>query len=35
LARRYSWPAAAEKTFHFHAWLLGRGDRPDCVDVAE
>jgi len=35
LARRYSWPAAAEKTLQFHAWLLGRADRPDCVDVAE
>ncbi len=31
LAARYQWSTAAERTTDFYRWLLGRGDRPDCV----
>lgn len=31
LAARYRWSATAEQTTNFYRWILGRGDRPDCV----
>ncbi len=32
--RRYDWAAIAEDMAAVYRWVLGRGDRPDCVRVA-
>ncbi|MDP2829684.1 MAG: glycosyltransferase [Sulfuricellaceae bacterium] len=31
LAARYQWSNSARQTGDFYRWILGRGDRPDCV----
>jgi len=31
--RRYSWDAIARQTAEVYRWVLGRGDRPDCVHL--
>lgn len=34
VAERFSWPNAAESMEAVYRWMLGRGDRPDTVDLA-
>ena len=31
LARRFNWPHIAEQMLSVYRWVLGRGERPDCV----
>lgn len=33
IARDYTWPRIAEKMIDVYSWLLGRGERPDCVHL--
>ena len=33
IAENYSWSAAAERMLGAYAWLLGRGERPSCIEV--
>jgi glycosyltransferase involved in cell wall biosynthesis len=30
---RYTWPAAAQKMVAVYRWMLGEGERPECVSV--
>lgn len=33
MARDFSWNCTAKLTLQAYAWVLGRGDRPDCIRV--
>jgi poly(glycerol-phosphate) alpha-glucosyltransferase len=34
VVRRFTWPVVARRMQDVYRWLLGRGERPDCVDLA-
>ncbi len=33
MSEKFSWNRVAEQMKHSYQWLLGRADKPDCVDA--